>query len=788
VQRRRLPARSSIPLKPTALLSPRARDDVAGVLARTTAAIRNVLPRGQTLPMDAWERRHRAMLWILWAHVAWLPVFSLFRGLDIRQAIGWTVPIALAGVAAMLPAPGVRARSVAVALGLLTASAVLVHASGGRIEAHFHFFVMIAILALYEDWLPFGVAVAYVVLEHGVIGVLSPHSVYDHGGNAWMWAGIHGAFVLAAAAANVVTWRLNEDMRLRMGDAHRHARETSERFEHAFESGVTGMALVGPGGQFLSVNRALCEMTGYAETELLALDFQSITHPDDLVSDVEHHRTLLAGAVETYETEKRYLHREGHEIWIQLGVSAVRDEAGQVRYFVSQMHDVTARRRVEEELAHQALHDPLTGLPNRALFLDRLSHALARLHRHSDAVSVLFVDLDRFKLVNDGLGHGVGDALLLTAAQRMKAMVREDDTLARFGGDEFTVLCEGSSEEGVLVAERLLAELARPFVHEGHDLHLTASIGIRVCELPTEDPHVLLRDADLAMYLAKERGRARFELFDSEVRTRFIHRLETERELRHALRRGELVLHYQPSVELESGRIVGVEALVRWQHAARGLVPPAEFIPAAEESGLIVPLGEWVLREACAQLSAWRHAGIVSHEFRVSVNVSAGQLSRPELPHTVAAALAAADLESSALCLEITESAVLDDTATALANLDALKQYGVLIALDDFGVGSSSLSRIRELPPVGVIKVDRSFIAGLGRSDSAAALVRGVLGLARSLGLTAIAEGVETVDQLAELRRLGCDMGQGFFLGRPQPPGEIELALTGATPTRADAA
>lgn len=755
--------------------------------ARTRAAIRNALPRGQTLPKDAWERRHRALLWILWAHVVLLPIFSLFRGLDITRAIGWTVPIALAGVAAMLPAPGARARSVAVALGLLTASAVLVHASGGRIEAHFHFFVMIAILALYEDWLPFGVAVAYVVLEHGVLGVVSPHSVYDHGGNPWMWAGIHGAFVLAAAAANVATWRLNEDMRLRMGDAHRHARETSERFKHAFESGVTGMALVAPGGQFLSVNRALCEITGYSETELLALDFQSITHPDDLVADVEHHRALLAGALDTYETEKRYLHREGHEIWIHLGVSAVRDEARQVRYFVSQMHDVTARRRIEEELALQALQDPLTGLPNRALFLDRLSHALARLHRHSDTVSVLFVDLDRFKLVNDGLGHGAGDALLQTAAQRMKTTVREDDTVARFGGDEFTVLCEGPRGEAVLVAERLLTELARPFVHDGHDLHLTASIGIRVCELATEDPHVLLRDADLAMYLAKERGRARFELFDSEVRRRFIHRLEMEQELRLALRRGELVLHYQPSVELKSGRIVGVEALVRWQHPERGFVLPAEFIAAAEESGLIVALGEWVLREACAQLAAWRHAGIVSHELKVSVNVSARQLSRPELPQTVAAALTAADLEPSSLCLEITESAVLDDTATALANLHALKQYGVLIALDDFGVGSSSLSRIRELSPLDVIKVDRSFIAGLGRSESAAALVRGVLGLARSLGLTAIAEGVETVDQLAELRRLGCDLGQGFLFGRPQSPGEIELGLT-ATPDRADAA
>jgi predicted signal transduction protein with EAL and GGDEF domain len=370
----------------------------------------------------------------------------------------------------------------------------------------------------------------------------------------------------------------------------------------------------------------------------------------------------------------------------------------------------------------------------------------------------------------------------------MRSAVREDDTLARFGGDEFTVLCEGPIDEAVLVAERLLSELALPFTHDGHDLHLTASIGIRVCDLATEDPNVLLRDADLAMYLAKERGRSRFELFDTDVRTRFVHRLEIERELRLALRRGELLLHYQPSVELETGRIVGVEALVRWEHAERGLVPPGEFIPAAEESGLIISVGEWVLREACAQLAAWRRSAVVPPQFQMSVNVSARQLSRPELPQTVAAALTAADLEPSALCLEITESAVLDDTATALANLQALQQYGVSIALDDFGVGSSSLSRIRELPPVDVIKVDRSFIAGLGSNDADAALVGGVLGLARSLGLTAIAEGVETPDQLAELRRLGYDRGQGYLLGRPQPAAEIELALTGAPPGVADAA
>ena len=721
------------------------------------------------------------MLWLLWAHVVFLPVFAVTRGVPVASALGWPWPVAVAGAAGMLGAPGPRARSVAVALGLLTASAVLVHASDGRIEAHFHFFVMIAVLALYEDWLPFGVGVTYVVLEHGVLGAVAPQSVYDHGGNPWMWAGIHGIFVLGAGAANVVSWRLNEDMRLRWDTAERAARDTGERFERAFESGVTGMALLTPDGRYMSVNRALCEMIGYEESELLAVDYRAITHPDDLAADSAQHQSILDGLADRYEMEKRYVHKDGRAIWIQLGVSTVRSESGEVRYFVAQMHDITARRRVEEELAHQALHDPLTELPNRALFLDRLGHALGRLRRHPGTVSVLFIDLDRFKLVNDGLGHDVGDDLLREAAARMKATVREDDTLARFGGDEFTVLCEGPAEEATRVAERLLVELARPFGEGGRDLHLTASIGIRVASSP-EDPEVLLRDADLAMYLAKERGRARVELFDNDIRVRFIHRLSTEQELRHALGRGELVVHYQPFVSLAASRIVGVEALVRWEHPTRGLVLPSDFISAAEETELILPLGAWALEQACTQLAAWRTAGLVDRAFTVSVNVSARQLSREDFPETVDAALAQAGLEPSALCLEITESVVLVDTPIALRNLSQLKERGIAIALDDFGVGSSSLSRIQELPPIDVIKVDRSFVAALGDNASAGALLRGVLGLARSLGLAAIAEGVEREDQLEELTAFGFDLAQGFLLGRPQPAAELEVIL--AAPAR----
>jgi len=745
-------------------------------------AFRRSLPRGQTLPDEAWAGRHRAMLWILWAHVVVLPLFSLARGLGPATALGSVVPIALAGIAATPQAPGRRARSVAVVLGLLTASAVLVNAWGGRIEAHFHFFVMIAVLALYEDWLPFGLAIAYVVLEHGVVGVISPHSVYDHGGNPWAWAAIHGGFVLAAAAASVVTWRLNEDMRARMDEAQRHELDISERFRHAFESGVTGMALVATDGHYMEVNRALCEITGYSEQELLARDFQSITHPDDLAADLKHLRALLAEAVGHYETEKRYLHRAGHVVWVQIGISPVRGADGSVRYLITQLHDVTARKQVEEELAHRALHDSLTGLPNRALFLDRLRHEIARQRRHAGEVAVLFVDLDRFKLVNDTLGHEAGDAVLAEAARRLCEAVRAQDTVARFGGDEFTIMCEDASEEDAhAAAERVLVALSRPFSHAGQQFHLSASVGIRIGDQTTVDPDSLLRDADTALYAAKQRGRARFEVFDPDAVGGGVNLLATEQALRLALRSGELLLHYQPAVDLETGRIVAIEALVRWQHPERGLVPPGEFIPAAEGSGLIVPIGEWVLREACAQLATWRRNGTVPLDLRVAVNVSARQLSDPELPQTVAAAVTSANLDPAALCLEITESAVIHDTDVALTNLSAIKEQGAVVALDDFGIGFSSLSQIRELPPVDIIKVDRSFTAGLGRNDSDAAVITAVLSLTRALGLTAVAEGVETEAQIEHLRSLGCEIGQGFYFSRPQPPKDLEPILTAGT-------
>jgi diguanylate cyclase (GGDEF)-like protein/PAS domain S-box-containing protein len=740
----------------------------------------SALPRGQTLPDREWASRHRALLWILWGQVVGLTVFMWFRGLGVWGSIGPVLPLVVAAGAGMLPEASRRARSVAVVFGLLTSSAVLVYAWNGQIEAHFHFFVMIALLAMYEDWLPFGLAVAYVAVEHGVLGAIAPHAVYSHGGNPWVWAAIHGGFVLAAAAAGVATWRLNEDTRDRMVEADLAARRTAARFQAAFEGGISGMAMTSPDGRFLRVNQALREMLGYSEDELVGQCFSDVTHPEDRSHDAEHVRPLLDGAIDVYETEKRYVHRDGSVVWVQLGVKPIRDEAGRVEYFIAQTNDITARKGFEQELAHRALHDPLTGLPNRTLFLDRLTHALVRLARRPGELTVLFVDLDRFKLVNDAMGHGVGDAVLLETAARLRAAVRSDDTVARFGGDEFTIVCENAGpEESCSVAQRILDSLSEPFALQGREFRLSASVGIR----STDDVHAsadaLLRDADSALYVAKDHGRGRFEVFDGESSRGGADLLATEQALRRAISGRELRLHYQPEVALSDGRIVAVEALVRWEHPERGIVSPAEFIPLAEESGLIVALGEWVLHEACSQLATWRAAGTAGPQLRVAVNVSGRQLSHPGLPETVAAALTAAGLDPSRLCLEITESALVRDTGVALATLRALQALGVGIALDDFGVGFSSLSRIRELPAVDVIKIDRSFIAGVRGTGSDRAVVKSVLSLAAQLGVTVVAEGIERADQWQALRELRCEVGQGYLFARPQPPAELESLLCG---------
>lgn len=426
------------------------------------------------------------------------------------------------------------------------------------------------------------------------------------------------------------------------------------------------------------------------------------------------------------------------------------------------------RKRAEVELAHQALHDGLTGLPNRALLIDRLGQALNRLGRHDSSLAVLFCDLDRFKVVNDSLGHGAGDELLVAVAERLVRVLRGGDTAARFGGDEFVVLCEdiGGERPAMLVAERIIEALSRPFALGDDQVHVHVSIGIALTSSEGTRADGLIRDADAAMYRAKERGGALCEVFDAGMRERAVARLETETALHRALDRGELRLFFQPQMRMTTGAMTGVEALVRWEHPERGLLGPAEFIPAAEESGLIHRLGAWVLEEACRQSVAW------GGRLRMAVNLSPRQLLHPDLTATVAGVLAETGCDPSTLCFEITETAVLDDVEAVTGVLNGLKALGATLAIDDFGTGYSSLKALQQFP-FDVVKIDRSFVAGVATSDQEAAIVAAVISLSHALGLITVAEGIESVAHLERLRTLGCDIGQGYYFSPPCPAGRI---------------
>jgi diguanylate cyclase (GGDEF)-like protein len=439
------------------------------------------------------------------------------------------------------------------------------------------------------------------------------------------------------------------------------------------------------------------------------------------------------------------------------------------------------RKRSEVELAHQALHDPLTGLPNRVLFLDRLGVALDRSRRNDTSVAVLFLDVNKFKSINDSMGHAAGDELLIGLSKRLQDMLRPMDTMARFGGDEFTFLFEElqSEREAVLIAERIGTTASLPIRFDGGEVSLTVSIGIALAPDPAVAPQQMIRDADSAMYRAKERGGSRFELFDESSRRRATDRLELERALRGAVERSELRVYYQPRVSLNGDPVlVGFEALLRWEHPDRGLISPSEFIAVAEETGLILPIGEYVLHEALRHVESWRASrpGVT-----ISVNLSSRQLADPGLVARLTAAVDASGADAGVLCLEVTEATIEHNPELAARMLKALKQLGIKLAIDDFGSGYSSLASLRELP-VDALKIHQSFVSGLGSQTGDAAIVGAVVDLGHALGLSVVAEGVETHVQLAELRDVGCDGAQGFLFGRPVPQDQVPALLESRRP------
>ncbi len=482
--------------------------------------------------------------------------------------------------------------------------------------------------------------------------------------------------------------------------------------------------------------------------------------------------------------EYRMVAADGRVVWLRDSVHVVVKD-GVPTELIGVMTDVTERRALEEQLRHQALHDPLTGLPNRALLLDRLTHALERADRRGRCVGVLFLDLDDFKVVNDSLGHEAGDRMLVGAAERLATCLRPGDTLARLGGDEYVALLEDvrGREEATGVAERMAEALREPFslgAHEEEEVFVSASIGVALGNAG-EDLHGgssddLLRRADMAMYEAKRKGKAHHEVFEQRMDPPTLGRLRMGTDLRRAIERGEFRVHYQPEVSLRTGRIVGFEALVRWEHPEQGLVPPARFIPVAEETGMIVQMGRWVLEEACRQAKAWHDLQPGGLPLVMSVNLSARQFGHPDLVRDVAHALRKSGLAPNSLVLEITESVVMDDARYTVDTLGELKALGVGLAVDDFGTGYSSLSYLKRFP-VDFLKVDRSFVDGLGEDPEDVVLVSGIVDLAHALGLTVVAEGVETEYQLELLRAMGCNLAQGYHFTRPMPGEQVEAFL-----------
>ncbi|MFN2588807.1 MAG: putative bifunctional diguanylate cyclase/phosphodiesterase [Actinomycetota bacterium] len=565
-----------------------------------------------------------------------------------------------------------------------------------------------------------------------------------------------------------------------MVEAQRAVLEESEaRFRSLVQNSGDVICIIDDRRRALYTSPAVAEVFGLTAEEARGVDLLELVHAEERPGVREALEVLARSPRTAAKLECRVRHGSGAFKDLEVTATNLLEDAN-VAGIVLNARDISQRKLAErdnealqEQLAHQAFHDPLTGLANRALLRERLQHALARVARSREPLAVMFIDLDEFKAVNDSMGHDAGDELLKAVAGRLRESVRPADTIARLGGDEFAILLEGmlSASEAPRVAERIIRTFTIPFELEGHPVSIGASIGLALKD-GKEGTEELLGNADVAMYAAKARGRGCYEVYRPELRLARNARIRQELDLQTAVARREFVVQYQPIVDMSTGRTSGAEALLRWSHPVKGLVPPSDFVELAEETGLIVPLGRWVLREACRAGAAWKAGHPAAAALKVSVNLSVRQFQEPDLVQQVAEVLAATGFPADCLVLEITESVFLTDSEPTIETLRGLKELGVLIAIDDFGTGYSSLSYLRRFP-IDILKIDRSFIDGIDRGVEDAALARAIVQIGENLNLRIVAEGIETPEQLLEVRRLGCHEGQGFYLSVPLEPEEM---------------
>jgi diguanylate cyclase (GGDEF)-like protein/PAS domain S-box-containing protein len=624
-----------------------------------------------------------------------------------------------------------------------------------------------AIAALFAGWLVRSFALVPVQAGEAMWGVLGLADCHrDRPWSAGELEGLRTAGEVLGAA-------------IQRQEDERALRASEERFRVLVHNvpGVVYLCRNDERYSMLYLSEAVRELTGRPAVDFLAdrVSFVDLYHPEDSASVAPQVDAALA-ARQPFQFTYRLQHTDGSWRWIEERGQGVFDDSGRLEYLEGSLVDVSDRKRAEAELLHHALHDPLTDLPNRALLLDRLQIAMARARRGlGEPCAVLLVDVDRFKVVNDSLGHAHGDTLLVAIAERLRGCLRPGDTIARLGGDEFALVLESLVEpaDALRVAERIRATLESPFQVGGHEVYSGASIGIAMASARYAKAEEMLRDADTAMYQAKARGRGGHVVFDPEMHARAVARLRLESDLRRAIEREELQLVYQPIVTLADGKVVGVEALLRWEHPERGTLSPDDFLEVAAETGVLPAIGSWVLRQACGQLAAWHKSspGLVLH-----VNLHPVEFTHPGLPGLLATALEETGIDPAALRLELTEHLIMTDADRAVVLLDRLRELGVSLCLDDFGTGYSSLSALHRFP-ISSLKVDKSFVSRLGEGSDGNAIVRTIAALGRSMHLLAIAEGIEQPEQLAALRELGYEYGQGYHFAPPLPAEAVERLL-----------